>query len=265
MRTYRLVAAGLLTGLALALQLASGAVGIQTGWGMTIDLVAVPILIALFVLGYGTALETLLATGIGIALLAPTGYIGAVMKFSATLPMLAVPAAYLIAKRRKLEPPRLLALMAILLAACVLVFALIAYLAFYSGEAFGNSLFTGIAPLFGLAAFSYLLLVLWREYGSEQELRGVFSWKEALALFAFAAALRGLLMIVANFYFAGPLFYRMTPAALAGFIAGVPVPFFGASAWYASIFLWNVVQAAAEFWIAWLVAFRFGFAKRYGG
>ncbi len=264
MKTYRLVAAALLAGLSLALQLANNVVGVPTGWGMTVDLVGLPVLIALFVLGYGTALETLLAVCIGIALLASSGYIGAVMKFSATLPMLAVPAFYLIAKRRKLEPSRLFVLLGLLLAAFIAAFAAFAYLAFYSSQAFGSSLAAGVAPMLGFAGFSYLLLRLWKRYGSEEELRGVFSWKEALAILAIAVSLRGLLMIVANFYFAGPLFFRVTPGELAAMVSAVPFPFLGPSAWYASIFLWNALQGAIEFALAWIIAFRLGFAEKYG-
>jgi riboflavin transporter FmnP len=264
MRTYRLVAAGLLAGLSLALQLVNSAVGIPSGWGMTVDLVGLPILLALFILGYGTALEALLAASIGIALIAQTGVIGAVMKFSATLPMLAVPAFYLIAKRRKLEPARLFMLLGLLLVAFVAAFAAFAYFAFYSLQAFGSSVLAGIAPILGFAGFSYLLLWLWRKYGSDHELRGVFSFREAAAILLIAVALRGLLMIAANFYFAGPLFFHVAPAELAAMISSVPVPFLGSSAWYASVFLWNALQGALEFALAWVIAFRFGFAEKYG-
>ncbi|MFH1106522.1 MAG: hypothetical protein V1787_01355 [Candidatus Micrarchaeota archaeon] len=264
MKTYALVAAGLLAGLSLALQLVNNVIGVPTGWGMTVDLVGVPALIAFFVLGYNAGLQVLVASFIGIAFLSPTGVIGAVMKFSATLPMLAVPAFYLAAKRRKIEPGRLLVLLGLLLAAFIAAFAAFAYLIAYSGEAFGGTVAAGIAPILAFAGFAYLLLRLWKRYGSEKELRGVFSWKEALAILAVAAALRGLLMIAANFYFAGPLFFRVTPAELATMISAVPVPLLGPSAWYASVFLWNAVQAAAEFGLAWLIAFRFGFAERYG-
>ncbi|MFH1200379.1 MAG: hypothetical protein V1708_04895 [Candidatus Micrarchaeota archaeon] len=264
MKTYHLVSAALLAGLALALQLFNNVVGVPSGWGMTIDLVGVPILLALFVLGYGTALEALFATSIGIALIAQSGVIGAVMKFSATLPMLAVPAFYLIAKRRKLAPARLLALLGLLLAAFIASFAALAYFAFYSQQSFGGSILSGVVPILGFAGFSCLLLWLWRRYGSEHELRGAFSWKEALGIMSIAVVLRGLLMIVANFYFAGPLFFHVTPDELAAMISSVPIPLLGPSAWYASIFLWNAVQGALEFALAWVIAFKFGFAQKYG-
>lgn len=264
MKTYKLVAAALLAGFSLALQLANNVIGLQTGWGMTVDLVGLPILLALFVFGYGTALEALFAVSVGIALIASSGVIGAVMKFSATLPMLAVPAFVFIAKRRKLEARRLFVLLGLLLVAFIAAFAAFAYLASYSSQAFGSSIAAGVFPILGFAAFSYLLLWLWRRYGSEEELRGAFSWKEALAVLAIALVLRGLLMIAANFYFAGPLFFKTTPAELAAFISSIPVPFLGASAWYVSVFLWNALQGAIEFSLAWLIAFNFKFAEKYG-
>ncbi|MFQ6089506.1 MAG: ECF transporter S component [Candidatus Methanofastidiosia archaeon] len=58
-----------------------------TPWGMKIDLVAVPILVAYFLFGFRTAFLCLTLVGLTIVVSSPDSWIGASAKFLATLPM----------------------------------------------------------------------------------------------------------------------------------------------------------------------------------
>jgi len=86
--TYKLVASLLLAACGFLLQLVNGIVGIQTGFGMVVDFVAVPAYIALFAFGLRYSLLTLVFISLFIFFSSPTGFIGALMKFTATLPSL---------------------------------------------------------------------------------------------------------------------------------------------------------------------------------
>lgn len=85
MNTKGLVAAALMAALAVLFQLSPFW---PTTWGMRIDLVAVPWLIALFIYGMWSGLLATIATTVFIGFFAPTSWLGAVMKFTATLPLL---------------------------------------------------------------------------------------------------------------------------------------------------------------------------------
>jgi riboflavin transporter FmnP len=73
---------------------------------------------------------------------------------------------------------------------------------------------------------------------------------------------RGTLMVLANYYIAGPLYFGVAPEQFAAIVQKADVLLLGAgSAWYIVIFFWNAVQSALEFALAWLLAFRFGLSK----
>ncbi|HNT61177.1 MAG TPA: hypothetical protein PKJ97_04340, partial [Candidatus Bilamarchaeaceae archaeon] len=91
MRTYKLIACAFLAALAFILQVSNEVLGIPTGFGMTIDLAAVPIMVALFVFGAEYSFLTLMVLGAIILISSPTGVVGSVMKVGATLPMIIVP------------------------------------------------------------------------------------------------------------------------------------------------------------------------------
>ncbi|HDI47051.1 MAG TPA: hypothetical protein ENF82_04515 [Candidatus Methanomethylia archaeon] len=64
-------------------------------WGMSIDLVAVPVLIAFFLLGTRYALAVSIGMLVILSFIGGGSYIGATMKFTATLPMFLMPALLL--------------------------------------------------------------------------------------------------------------------------------------------------------------------------
>src|SRR3989338_5344210 len=85
--TYREIAvAAALTALSAALQLFH--LGYQSPqWGMWLDVVSVPWLIAFFLFGGRLALVVSLLGSLVITLFAPETWLGAVMKFTATVPL----------------------------------------------------------------------------------------------------------------------------------------------------------------------------------
>ncbi len=105
---YALTAASMLIAISVVFQIAH--IGIQTQWGIWIDLVAIPWILAYFLFGFRIGgLTALISSGI-IAIIAPSGMIGALMKLAATLPMIIVPAAILYILKLKLgdfEKPKI--------------------------------------------------------------------------------------------------------------------------------------------------------------
>lgn len=265
MNTFQYVSVALLAGAAFVLQLANSFVGIPTGFGMTVDVAAVPVLLAFFVLGYEAALYVLALLALLIAFTPQTSFVGAVMKFAATLPMILVPAVYLFARKRKMDPFKLAGLLALSLLALSVLFALSSYLYAFSSAQFSSPAVAAVLPTLLVLAFSYLLLRLWRARGKDVELSRLANLPDALLVLALAVVLRGLLMVVANFYFAGPLFFKMSPADFSSFVEGnAALPLLGKGAWHWIIFLWNAVQGVLEFAVAWTLAYRFKFAAKYG-
>ncbi|MBU1197901.1 hypothetical protein KJ765_05330 [Candidatus Micrarchaeota archaeon] len=264
MRTYALVAAALLAAIGMLFQFANSIIGIPTGFGMTIDLVAVPVLLAFFVLGYEVALYVLVLLALLITFASPTSFVGAIMKFSATLPMFFIPTLYLMARKRGFDAVKLFGILVLAVILLGVLFALGGYSYAFSETLFENALLIGVLPFLVLVAFSYFLLHIWKRYGADLTLSSLASWKSALFVLALALLLRGILMIFTNFYFAGPLFFKISPQEFTSFVESVPLPFLGSNSWYFVVFFWNALQGAMEFTIAWLIAFRFGFARKYG-
>lgn len=270
MKTYRLVAAALLAGLSIALQLSNNVIGVQTGFGMTVDLVALPILLAFFILGFKSALDVSIVLALVIALTAATGYIGAIMKFAATLPMIAVPALYALALKGKVSWHRALALVFLGSVVLIAVFALLAYPTAGLTETFGGSnvwgiYLVGLLPVILISAIAYFLYWALSKHAQDGLEMELFS-KPHHAAFALVLALlvRGIAMVVANLYFAGPIFFKIPPHDFIAFIESQNILFFGkGTAWYIAIFGWNAIQGIIEFSIAWMVAYPLGFARKY--
>jgi len=83
---------GIFGALSVALQLSP--LKYPTPWGMKIDLVAVPILMAFFLFGFRIALLVNLLIALVIVMVSPDSLIGASAKFTATLPMYLLPAIF---------------------------------------------------------------------------------------------------------------------------------------------------------------------------
>ena len=265
-RNYRLVAAATLAALAFVLQYANSVLGLQTGFGMTIDLVGVPIMLALFMFGVESSIEVLFVATIFIALFAQTGPIGASMKFAATAPAIMVCGAYLIAKNRGAGAPALA-----LAAIAAVVFAVGLFAAGGWAHSFLNGaggLLFGLLPILAMALIMYVALQYFereRKVKSAMHKPAVFSDARKVALLAIAVIIiRGAAMLVANFYFAGPLYFKLSPEEFISYVDSADLLIFGkGAAWYVAIFVFNAIQAAIEIGIAWLIAYQFGFARKY--
>ena len=260
MKSYQLVSIAMLAAVAAALQFYNGVAGIPTGFGMTVDLAAVPVILAFFLFGLEASLYVLAGLALVITFASPTSWLGASMKVAATLPMVLVPAFAVLAKAKKSRG-----------AEAVLWLSLVSFLLVpaadqaYFSAALGSGIARGVLPIAVVLAFAFVLSRVWKKYAPGYR-PGVFgSVPLSLAVLAAAVFVRGALMAVANFYYAGPLYFKMSQEAFVAFMSGVSFPLFGAGVvpWYLLIFFWNAVQAAVEFGAAWVIAFRFGFADKY--
>jgi len=263
--TYRLVATATLAALAFVLQFTNGALGLQTGFGMTIDLVAVPIIIALFMFGVESSIEVLAVATIFIALFAQTGPLGAAMKFAATAPTIIVFAAYMMMRGKGTGAPAI-ALAA--LAAVVFSIGLFAAGGMMQSALGDTGLLFGLLPIIAMLLITYAALKYFeRERKVKDAMHKPMAFADARTVLLLAVAvvvIRGAAMIVSNFYFAGPLYFKVSPEQFVSFIDSADLLFFGKGAvWYVAIFAFNAIQAAGEIAVAWLIAYRFGFARKY--
>ena len=275
MKTYKLTAVAMLSCVAAILQVSNGVIGIPTNFGMTVDLVGVPILLCFLLFGLDAAMYTALLTTLIITLVAPTSWIGAVMKFTATVPMFLVPAFYMLSVKKNFDLGKILINVFFALFISMMLFILsinanlvgksvvpqlsdtlytvpkIDYLHFTETRVTVSDLLLGLLPIATITVFSLIVLHFWGRYSMDTNPL-IFSSADAMLLVALLAiTVRGIAMVISNYYFAGPLFFNISPTEL---MNSVP--------WYL-IFLWNAFQGLIEVALAWTLAFRFGFIERY--
>jgi riboflavin transporter FmnP len=248
MKTYRLIACALLAALAFILQISNGILGFPSGFGMTIDLAAVPILLALFIFGAEYAILTLAVLTLIILTTSATGYIGALMKLAATLPMIIVP--YFMTREK--TPWKEVADAFLVIVGVLALFAISVEFA----KMPGLEMLAGIIPLLVVIGAGYWI----GKQGGKVDLSDV---KLAGLALLVAALARSTLMTFANLYFAGPVFYHMSPNEFIALLNAVFLPVLGSKMGWFVIFFWNFVQSIVEFTIAWIPAYYFGFAKRH--
>jgi len=176
---YRYVSVAMLAALGIVFQFLH--VGYLSPWGMWIDLVAVPVILALFLFDFKHSLAVAALIALIISIGAPSGFIGAIMKFLGTLPMFLV--LGLGAKWKKMDLSKL-------------------------------------PPL--------------------------------LILLTVALALRAIITVFANYYWALPIWMNMTTAQA-----------FAAIPWWIIAGL-NIIQGIVEVSLAWVLAFKFKLVERYG-
>ena len=90
-KTTILTSAGMLAAISSVLQIVH--IGYLSPWGMWIDFVAIPWIIAYLLFGGRGAFIVSVISAIIITLVAPSTWLGAVMKWVATLPIWLVPFA----------------------------------------------------------------------------------------------------------------------------------------------------------------------------
>jgi riboflavin transporter FmnP len=247
MKSYKLIACAFLAALAFLLQVSNNALGVSTGFGMTVDLAAVPVMLALFVFGAEYAMLTLLALGAIILVSAPTGAVGAIMKIGATLPMILVP--YYVGRAKG---PVDYVYMAVGTIVGVVALFYLATQGFMLSSYLG-----GVIPIAVLLGLTYFIT---KDKGGS-DLSRLAPAAYALVL---AVLLRGAVATIANLYFAGPVFFHMSAEEFTSYLSSLDILFLGKGMGWFVIFFWNTMQGVVEFAIAWILAFRFGLAKRYG-
>lgn len=250
MKTYQIVAGAMLSAMAVIFQLVHGVIGLNTGFGMTVDLVGVPILLAFLLFGLESALYVSVVTALALTLISPESWLGASMKFAATVPMFLVPAYYLLVKGDKKERTGMaLGLGALTI---VMVFLVSIYTNIFMQNTISNTLVLGLMPIGAIAVFAYLLGKIWEKRKPAADWNMLGDWRMAGALMLVAIIARGIAMVLANYYFAGPLFFGMSTQQM---LAAIP---------WQLVFGWNAVQGAIEFSLAWTIAYRFRIAEKYG-
>lgn len=254
-RTTDVAVVAMLAALTGALQAYNGIIGVPSGFGMTLDLVAVPALVALFVFGFEHAVSVLVIGTLIITLISPTSWIGAGMKLAGTLPMLAVPAlfAMLGGKRGWLALACAALVFSVCLAFSVSGGANLALRQYLPDSLPGAGLLLGMVPIALFSAFAFILLQAWRRFGEPAKLGSLSSPAVAAAVLAVALLARAPLTVFSNYYLAMPVFWGMpTEAAMQAFPVWLVVG-------------WNCAQGAVEFAVAWIAAYGFGLSARYGG
>ncbi len=280
-KTYRLVATAMLAACAFILQISNNVIGVPTGFGMTIDLVGVPIILALFMFGVSSSIEVLALSTIFIAIFAPTGVIGALMKFSATAPIIILAALNIIRKKGNPSARDNVFIVLGAIAASILIFAIGGWI--YNSLKSSALLLFGLLPVILMAGVIYALSKVFGgkdknpnfcptcndqlsklHVEDESETMNFENSRSFVIVLIAAIIVRGIAMIIANYYFAGPLYFKLAPEEFIGYISSADILLFGkGSAWHLVIFIFNAVQAIAEITIAWLLAYKFGLAKRY--
>ncbi len=248
MKTYKLIACALLAALAFFLQISNEILGFPTGFGMTVDLAAVPVLIALFVFGAEYAMMVLALLALIILGTSPTGYIGALMKMAATIPMIVVP--YFIAHEKAVSRELLGAV------AIILITLALFGIATQFASMPGLELLTGILPLAFIAVLGYWMA----SRGGKVDLS---SPKIAVLALVLAALSRSTVMTLSNLYFAGPVFFHISPAEFMSALDNLVLPVLGSGMGWFVIFFWNCLQSVVEFAFAWIPAYYFGLVKRH--
>ena len=225
MKYYKTTVSIMLGVLGVVLSAFNNIIGIPTGFGMTVDLAAVPVLVAAFVLGARYGVYALNVLFLGILFTSPTGFIGGTMKFIATAPLIFVP--YFMNKG-------LLRGFAFSIAILIALFSLPA-LAFTFNQFLGALLF--------------LLAVVLIAYSTGEE-----RISPSLFGFVLAVVVRCIITVITNIYFAGPLFFKMSPDELIAFVESIGLPFAKSSV-YAIISFWNIIQSIVEWSIAYYISF----------
>ena len=217
--------------LALSLSLLNNFVGIPTGFGMVVDLSAVPIFLSLFLISYKHAVKTLSLFTLALIFLSPSGFIGAIMKFTATIPLIFIP--YIFSYRTK----NAVFLMVILLLMLIISFGIFSHVYII------NEL---ISSIFLFAFSSFLVIFI----DKKKFLHSNYSYFS----FFIAVVVRGIIMVVTNIYFAGPLFFKLSPNEIISFVESIGIPFIGKTSIFYVIFFWNAVQSIIEVFVAYVVA-----------
>ncbi len=219
---------------------------IPTQWGMRIDLVAVPLLLAFFLFGFKVALETSLVMFFIISIVAPTGFIGATMKWMATVPMFIIPTVMTLKLKKNAQKERLLTLTGVFICIVALIVLFGSFFILLHDKEIVSRILVAVSSI----VFYLSFWLLTRSY----EFEGVSIFKQIpllLGTLLLALLVRGITTTIINYYFAIPMFFGM-PTETA--IEWIP--------WYIIIGL-NMMQGVIDVGVAWVLAFKTGIATYF--
>jgi riboflavin transporter FmnP len=218
-----------------------------TQWGMKIDLVAIPILLAFFLFGFRVALETSIVMFFAISIISPTGFIGATMKWMATVPMFIVPTLMTLKFRGERElKQKLLTLSGILISLVALIALFGTLFVLLKDKEIISHLLVAISCI--TFYLSFWLLTRNYEFKRLGSFKNIYFITATLIL---AIIVRGITTTVINYYFAIPTFFGMSTEDA---IRWIP--------WYIIIGL-NAIQGIIDVGVAWTLAFKTGISKLF--
>jgi riboflavin transporter FmnP len=106
-RAFKVSIIAAMIALSAVFELINRALPLRVPWGMSIDFVALPVMIVFFALGMRYSLLTAVGMFCILIIIGFAGFIGAVMKFSATVPMVLVLGALAISPLKNRDIPGL--------------------------------------------------------------------------------------------------------------------------------------------------------------
>jgi len=214
---------------------------VPTAWGMRIDIVAVPVLVAFFLYGLRTALAVSAGMFVVLSIVAAESVIGASMKWIATVPMVITPAIL----RLQVSKESLRNDIGTIVGAVISIVALIALVGIMYEMAGSESreLYSPFIVLIASAAFYGAFYIVSQRH--EPQSLGIYKEPKMIATVLILAVLvRGITTTVINYYFTLPVFFDIPTAAA---LEWVP--------WYVMFGL-NAIQGALEVTVAWLLVFK---------
>jgi len=223
-------------------QLLKPPLGYVSPWGISVDLVALPVLLAFFLYGFRISLTVCFGLFFIVSIIASEGLIGGTMKWVATMPMIITPAILSVRITKEAFKEDIV----VVIAAIVSMVSLVGLLGvmYKLVGAQDNVFYSPIVVLVASAIFYFAFFFATK--GMDRD--SVSSYGDArkvLVALVLALVVRGITTTVLNYYFALPLFIPgLTPE-----MALQMVP------WWGMLTL-NIVQGVLEVSVAWLLVFR---------
>ncbi|MBN1785488.1 MAG: hypothetical protein JW825_00660 [Candidatus Methanofastidiosa archaeon] len=233
-------------------QLLKPPLGYVSPWGISVDLVALPVLLAFFLYGFRTSLTVCFGLFFIVSIIAAEGLIGGTMKWVATMPMIITPAILSV----KISKEQMKENIVVIIAAIISMISLIGLLGvmYKLVGAQDNVLYSPIVVLIATAIFYFAFYISTKGMDRE-EISSFKDPRKVLIALVLALFVRGVTTTVLNYYFALPLFIPgLTPE-----IALQMIPWWG-------ILGLNIIQGVLEVSLAWILVFKtkaFAFVRLY--
>ncbi len=251
MKSYELAALAMLSALAVVLQYFNNVLGVPTPFGMTVDLVGVPTILALFIFGFEASVYVAAVTALAITFIAPTTWLGASVKFAATISFPLVAAILACARGRRVVAIGIGGMVFAGLISAVLLMASGTTRIMATAAGIIGELMLGLLPVIVLTVIAVALAGLLKRCAGEPNFRIFANPVIFIVALVIALLVRGITMTVANYYYAGPVFYGMSTEQISTLFP-----------WWL-IFGWNAVQGIVECTAAWILAYKYKLVK-YG-